>query len=42
MTVEVVMKESKYKKALQGSDFEKAYSIDEAIETILSLSLIHI
>ena len=30
------MKESKYKKALQGSDFEKAYSIDEAIETILS------
>ena len=30
------MKESKYKKALQGADFEKAYSIDEAIETILS------
>ena len=30
------MKESKYKKALQGSDFEKAYSIGEAIETILS------
>tara|TARA_B100000941_G_C28458372_1_gene529236 strand:- start:448 stop:1131 length:684 start_codon:yes stop_codon:yes gene_type:complete len=30
------MKESKYKKAFQGSDFEKAYSIDEALESILS------
>ncbi len=36
MTVEALMKESKYKKALQGADFEKAYSIDEAIESILS------